>query len=79
MIKQAAEIVKKNFVVATFDAMNFNYFSPMYENAEDLLNAAVDQKMSLMSDDDIQTFALAIVDGGRVEFDTAKEDFYVTF
>lgn len=78
MIRNAKAIVKKNFVVATFDAMNHNYFNKRHEHAEALMNCAIDQKISLMSDDDIQTFALAIVDGYTVEFNVEKEDFFIS-
>lgn len=79
MIENAAAIVKMNFKLATFDAMRFNYFSPNYQSAEEMIDAAMDAKMSEMTDDDIQTFALAIVDGSEVYFDMEKESFYVEY
>ena len=71
-------IVRVNFMVATFDAMHLNYFSKNYDQYEETLGAAMDIKIGEMSDDDIHTFALAIIDGGEVNYDIAKEDFYLT-
>lgn len=71
------QIVKSNFMIATFDAMDFDYFSSKYEEYEKVLGEAMNSKINKMSDDDIQTFALAIIDGGEVGFDKEKEDFYL--
>lgn len=73
------QIVKTNFMIATFDAMNFNYFADNYVECERMLSEAMNDKISKMSEDDIQTFAFAIIDGNEVMFDKEKEDFYLNF
>lgn len=71
------EIVKTNFMIATFDAMNFDYFSPNYERNEELLERAMRQKVETMPDEIVEIFMLAIVDGSEIRFDIEKEDFFI--
>lgn len=77
-LKNAKNIVKQNMVIATLDAANFNYFNDkIYEKYESLVEKAVEQKLCGMEEEEIATFALAIIDGGEMQFDKELEKFYI--
>ena len=74
----AKKIVKQNMVIATLDAANFNYFNDrVYDKYEKMVEKAVEQKLGNMKEEEITTFALAIIDGGEMQFDKELEKFYI--
>ena len=77
-IQNAEAIVKMNFKLATLDAMGFDYFRSDYDKCEEVIDAAINQKVDGMSQFDIKFFATAICDGCSIGFDKAKEDYFVT-
>lgn len=70
-------IVKQNFKIAVFDAMNLNYFREDYDKLEKLMDAAMDEKLSSMKDEDINAFALSIIAGDEIGFDAERQDFFI--
>lgn len=70
-------IVKVNFKIALFDAIEFDYFRDDYEECEARVDALMEKRLSAMPAEDIQTFALALIDGDEVVFDKEKDDFYL--
>jgi len=74
--KNAKSIVKTNFMIATFDAMQYDWFREDHSICEAILEAAILKKIEAMSPDIIEGVAIAIVDGDEIGYDIESEEFY---
>lgn len=71
-------IVKTNFMIATFDAMHYDWFREDHELCEIILEEAMRKRVEAMNPVDVETVALAIIDGSEIGYDVEKEGFYIT-
>jgi hypothetical protein len=76
--RDSKSIVKTNFMIATFDAMHYDWFREDHELCEIILEEAVRKKIDAMSSDAIEGIASAIIDGVEIGYDVEKQDFYIT-
>ena len=65
-------------MIATFDAMHYDWFREDHELCEIILEEAVRKKIDAMSSDAIEGIASAIIDGVEIGYDVEKQDFYIT-
>jgi hypothetical protein len=75
--RDSKSIVKTNFMIATFDAMHYDWFREDHARCEKILEEAMRKKIDAMTPKQVENIAMAIIDGAEFGYDVETEEFFI--